>query len=596
MKNVSRLLLIVLSLISNNIIAQSGALDNSFGSAGIAVTTFNSTTNLARGIVQQADGKLVIGGQSGLYGFVARYNVDGSIDSSYGTNGATYSPTSLGIVGGYSIAIQPDGKTILAGVNGTTNAYKFIVFRYDTTGAPDLTFGFNGYLLVDFNVGTSGNDNPKSILVKDNNTIYIAGDCANGANQDFAIAKIVNGNLDFTFGTNGMATFDFSSGNDYGTGIAWRGNGNIVVGGKSNNGSDFDFAMLSVDTNGILDNSFGVNGKLRIDYNGVDNFCEDIEVNKSGKILLTGPSDNSQDITVSQFNDDGSIDSLFGTNGVVFTNFNGSDASTCIAIQNDGKIVVAGQSGNGGGNKFMIVRYLSEGALDTSFSVDGIVATFAGLTGSSAYTEDLLIQPDGKLVIAGYKMAGSVYDVTIVRFNNAFAYFNVYPDVLPLNWIVTNESAGTAPMTYLWSWGDGTTSTGATPTHTYSTAGYYNICLTITDANNCTSTYCDSSTYINRNNAVINITVILGSYVGVGLNETFADNKLEIYPNPVSNILTIKNPSKKNLEVFDLMGRRIDISSSLSFIENDAKIDVATFKPGIFLIRNNQRIIRFVKL
>ncbi len=80
-----------------------------------------------------------------------------------------------------------------------------------------------------------------------------------------------------------------------------------------------------------------------------------------------------------------------------------------------------------------------------------------------------------------------------------------------LNWIAVNQATGVAPISYLWSWGDGTSSTGATPSHIYSTPGYYNICLTITDANGCTGMYCDSSTYIFRSNSeasMITINVI----------------------------------------------------------------------------------------
>jgi len=600
MKKIKLLVLAFLFLNQVIVHAQIGSIDYSFGNNGVVFSTLGTGYNVGKGIVQQADGKLVVGCQNGNYVKLVRYKQNGIIDSTYGINGVFNSQPFTGNLGCGIIGLQPDGKVVVGATTGVINAYRFAVIRVDTSGNYDYSFGVNGFCLVDFNVGTTGDDIPSSILIKDNSTFYLAGECSNGTNKDFAIAKFNNGVLNNSFGTNGKLTYDFSNGNDYATGITWDATGNILVGGKAHNGSNYDFAIIAIDTNGNLLNSFGVGGKRVYNFLNEDNYCEAIATQKNGKIILTGSSGISQDVLTIRLNTNGTLDGTFGTSGAKFTNNNGTDVITSIAIQDDDNIVVGGYTGNSINYELMLIRYLPNGTLDPSFDFDGIATTAVAGSGISVYSDEMLIQNDGKVVVAGYKTLNSSYDIAIARFNNAYAYFNVYPDTIPLHWVVTNEAKGSDPMSYLWSWGDGTTSTGATPSHIYSAPGFYNICLTITDANNCVSTFCDSSTYINRsqtNNSMIYVSVIQGPYtpVSVGVSEIANDNSIELYPNPVSDMLTIKNVSATDLQVYDLLGRNIDVADAINYSESELRLDVSSLSPGIYFLRNKHKLIRFIK-
>src|SRR6185436_15284927 len=133
-----------------------------------------------------------------------------------------------------------------------------------------------------------------------------------------------------------------------------------------------------------------------------------------------------------------------------------------------------------------------------------------------------------------------VYKRSISSFTDScFAYYTVYPDVTPHNWIALNQSSGFPPLTYSWNWGDGNISTGMTPSHTYNNPGYYNICLAITDGTGCSANYCDSSTYLykgNANSSMVTVNVI----APLGVNPEVTDeSEYNIYPNPATDYFTI---------------------------------------------------------
>ncbi|MCC7513328.1 MAG: PKD domain-containing protein [Bacteroidia bacterium] len=143
------------------------------------------------------------------------------------------------------------------------------------------------------------------------------------------------------------------------------------------------------------------------------------------------------------------------------------------------------------------------------------------------------------------------------------SYFTLYADIIPHNWIAVNQATGQQPITYSWNWGDGSAnSSGSTPSHTYNTAGYYNICLSITDFAGCTSIYCDSSTYLyksNSNGTMVNVNVILPT--GINIPEP-NENTISFFPNPTSGVFIIffpENFRKGKIEIYNVMGEKIYI-------------------------------------
>lgn len=186
------------------------------------------------------------------------------------------------------------------------------------------------------------------------------------------------------------------------------------------------------------------------------------------------------------------------------------------------------------------------------------------------------------------------FAVTDVPTANCGAYFALYPTSTPHVWNAVNYASGAAPISYLWSWGDGTTSTGPTPSHTYVNAGFYRVCLSITDNNGCTSSMCDSN-YFYRGNAsstMISINVI---YPPTATNQiTAADNSLTIYPNPAHTKLFV-NGGAQQITITNLLGETILEKTFAA--DNTAKreVDISSFSQGIYFIKSGNETKKFVR-
>ncbi|MCW5908631.1 MAG: T9SS type A sorting domain-containing protein [Chitinophagales bacterium] len=153
----------------------------------------------------------------------------------------------------------------------------------------------------------------------------------------------------------------------------------------------------------------------------------------------------------------------------------------------------------------------------------------------STYTAQL----QGYYTVAVTGTNGCVRVSSPVYFSPCTAHFVLFPDLnTPHNWFAVNQATGAAPISYLWSWGDGATSAGAFPTHTYDTAGYYNICLSITDANGCSATYCDSSVYLYKTENAVTVNVV--SQLPGNIKEADDAGEMFLFPNPAGDVLNIR--------------------------------------------------------
>ena len=212
--------------------------------------------------------------------------------------------------------------------------------------------------------------------------------------------------LDPSFSEDGMATTDLGGG-DYGRALAVQADGKVVVAGFISNGPitqyppDMDFALVRYNTDGSLDTTFSDDGKLTTDF-GWTTHGESVAIQNDGKIVVVGGSrDNSNefDFAVARYNVDGSLDTTFSGDGKLTTDLGDDDTAYAVAIQGDGKIVVAGESVAGVG----LVRYTSNGSLDTDFGANGIVTVEAQLPEIGAYIGSAMtLQADGKILVTGY--------------------------------------------------------------------------------------------------------------------------------------------------------------------------------------------------
>ena len=161
------------------------------------------------------------------------------------------------------------------------------------------------------------------------------------------------------------------------------------------------------------------------------------------------------------------------------------------------------------------------------------------------------------------------------------AQFSMYADTTTLHhYYIVNMASGAKPLTYLWNWGDGTSDNTPYPSHTYSAAGEYTICLTIADSVGCTSTYCDSSNIQKSGNNVISLTVIPQS--STGINE-FSNNEIVmLYPNPATGDITIVSPSRANISILNIEGQ---LMKSFTANSNKTNVDISSLARGIYFVK-----------
>jgi len=246
------------------------------------------------------------------------------------------------------------------------------------------------------------------------------------------------GALDINFGSQGKQTTSFSPWNDVAHDLALQSNGKIVLAGHANNtdGTDDDFALLRYNTDGNLDTTFGTGGKLTTYFfaspNDKQEQAEAVAIQADGKIVAAGWTINPQGQAVfalARYNVDGTLDKSFDTDGLVTTKLrakteDNADYIRDVVIQPDGKIVVTGMSLDSvkGSSDFATVRYLSSGTLDTTFGSNGIVITPIGESDDGA--SGLVLQPDGKLIAAGASCNSLDCDITNGNYDFAFVRYN----------------------------------------------------------------------------------------------------------------------------------------------------------------------------
>ena len=341
-----------------------GALDGSFGRSGIALANIpNNILSSASGVAIQVDGKILAGGTvytlSGANAFigmgVVRFNTNGSMDSSFGTAGVvTALPFQASRCGGAPVALQPDGKILLAGGcnKGTgANSTSFsTILRFDSNGSLDSAFGTGGAAVLA--------EIPSAIALQSDGKIVVAG---GGTVSRYN----TNGSIDSSFGI-------FGSVGSIGTSaaVAVQSDGKILVAGTFSDQlsvtPDGDFALIRYNSDGTVDQGFGMHGGALADFfTGTSSAAAvAIAVESNSDIVVAGKASqgtNPSQFAVARFTSLGDLDPTFGAGGVVKTSFGQTDSVAAIALQADGKIVAAGNSVNvtTGNDAFALARYIA---------------------------------------------------------------------------------------------------------------------------------------------------------------------------------------------------------------------------------------------
>lgn len=397
---------------ASHLAANPGDLDTTFGTNGKVITDIAAATDQVAAIALQADGKIVAAGVSSSDFAVARYNPDGSLDPSFGTGGITTYDFDGFPDRARALAIQQDGKIVVVGESNVNALQDFGIVRFNSDGSLDGSFGAGGVVTTDFN---QGNDYAFAVAIQADGKIVVGGDVSVGGLFYFGIARYdTNGALDSSFGVGGKFN-NFANGSALA--IAIQGDGKIVAAGTViSGGSNPDFGVARYNTNGTLDTTFNGTGEATTDFNGISDAVGGLALQPDGKVIVAGSAlvSGTYDFALIRYNSDGTLDTSFGSGGKVSTDFALlADYATSVAVQSNGAIVAAGQATTSAAPEdTAVVRYNPDGSLDNGFGINGkVTIDFAS---SYDIANDVEIQPDGNIVIGGTATAPS-YAFTLAR-------------------------------------------------------------------------------------------------------------------------------------------------------------------------------------
>jgi uncharacterized delta-60 repeat protein len=397
--------------------AADGDLDPLWSGDGVVTIGTTDTVYLGLGIAVQCDGKVVVAGvaEAGVEGgelAVVRFNADGSLDSSFATNGLF--TIALGFYGdsAWDVAIQEDGKIVVAGSSLTAiEGAHFLVLRLTGSGILDSTFSGDGLQVFNFDAPSRA----RALAVQDDGRIVVVGDTS--TNSAMAVARLTStGELDSTFSGDGKATIDFALGEDEGWDVAIQENGRILVAGTAAVNGGSVFAVVRLLSNGALDTSFGPSGSgaTTIDFGAVSE-GHAIILQRDGKIVVAGSTDTATSVAIARLTVGGLLDPSFSGDGRVTRDFNwGPDEGWDVAMQGDGRIIVAGSAYVDGLYYVALLRFTPDGAPDSSFGGYGYSLVSFGF---DAFGRAVAVQPhDRKIVAAGFVETGvEDADLAVVR-------------------------------------------------------------------------------------------------------------------------------------------------------------------------------------
>lgn len=403
-------------------LAADGDLDIKFGNGGKVVTDFNNSTDWLGRVAVQADGKIVAIGDThpSHRGALARYNLDGTLDAKFGNGGKVITVANVR-ESAAGLLILPDGKIMISGSIDLPSSQdtSFALLRYNSDGSVDPTFGNGG--TVTTNIGVD-DDQAYAIALQSDGKIVAAGrrgiqfyptDQRKG---NVALARYnPDGSLDATFGNGGIVVNDFGQGlESYAIALMIQPDGKIVIAGESN----YEFLVARYNSNGTLDTTFGNGGHAFANFSNNWDRGTDAVLQRDGKIVLVGLSIlNSpyDSFAMARFNSDGSFDQSFGNGGKVLMVDEGD--LNAVALQSDGKVIALGNN-NSSNSPFVLLRFLVNGSLDSTFGSGGRITTSFG--GATTWGVALALQPDGRLVAGGLTSSDIYFqnsDFALARYN-----------------------------------------------------------------------------------------------------------------------------------------------------------------------------------
>lgn len=398
--------------------AAAGDLDLTFDGDGRRV--FLDSTSDDRGVAAaiQADGKIVVVGESNLFGTadvqLLRFNSNGSSDASFSGNGRRVYDEPAAEDHGLAVAIQSNGKIVVAGYTNLFGSNDILLLRFQSDGSLDSTFDGDGRRIVT----GPGDDRAQAVVIQPDGKIVVAGYTnVQGSNDFFLLRFNTNGSLDSSFDGDGRVILS-GLGNDRAQAVVLQPlDGKIIVAGSTEVSGNNDFLIVRLNANGNLDGTFGSGGRQVVSGFGGNDQAQAVTLQADGKIVVVGYTNATglNDFAAARLHVNGSLDISFDLDGrLVISGFAGDDRAQAVAVQSDRKIVVVGYSNGAGNNDFAVARLNENGSLDATFDGDGRLVTrsFGGDDRALA----VKLQSDGKIVAAGYSNGAGTNDVAVARY------------------------------------------------------------------------------------------------------------------------------------------------------------------------------------
>lgn len=404
----------VMALMLVQAFAAPGELDTTFGGTGIVKTDAGEYHEGGQGMVLQRDGKIVQVGDEGFT--VIRLLPDGTLDTSFGGTGIVR--ISRGNHYAYAVALQNDGRIVVAGVDHDSIS----VARFLPDGTLDAAFGtpHPDYTGVGFTTVPAADSFPRVVdcAIQSDGKIVVAG---TDDDNFFAMRFHTTGTLDTTFSGDGKVSTDLG-GTDYAYAMALQPDNRILVAGSRGLATVTTLAVLRYNTDGSLDTTWNGTGQVFTPVL-LHSEANSVQVLPDGKVLVGGYTVVSAraggDFAVIRYHSDGSLDTSFNGTGKATVDFGSDyDMGFSAVAQRNGRVVVAGVINYGVSNgNLAVTRLNANGTLDTTFGQMGKVTTDIGKWGYSDGVQ-ALVQTDGKILIGGTAPAASPpgYDFFVLRY------------------------------------------------------------------------------------------------------------------------------------------------------------------------------------
>ncbi|HEY0091341.1 MAG TPA: T9SS type A sorting domain-containing protein [Flavobacterium sp.] len=381
------------------------SLDPDFGVAGKMNENFLGFDNVMQDMVLQPDGKIIAVGSlnsaaNDTQFLITRFLSNGTVDVGFGTGGVVLADAGLKAYAG-AVAIQPDGKIIVAGLMLVqTPGYTFsdmMIVRCNSDGTLDASFGDGGIKIISKPFSETLN----SVLIQDDKIILAGSTAPSVTDRYLSMVRIDDtGEVDTSFGINGYSEVNLPGYNELFE-IGFDSQGNIIGSGRT----DSQFVVAKYDSNGFLDDSFGIEGVVITSIGSNAIFHRQLILSDDSVICVgsSGPTASKNNLVIAKYDSYGMPALDFGTNGMIVTDF-GTGINSMgrdISLDHDNNLVVGLSVGPPYDYDFVTAKYSQTGVLDTSFGTNGYYTTT--FLGGHEYLSRLLIQPDHKILIGGSK-------------------------------------------------------------------------------------------------------------------------------------------------------------------------------------------------